>query len=271
MCFGVRDALRATHAAAEREPVTVLGQLVHNPAVSAHLETLGVRAAPLDDPAAATTEAVVITAHGTSDTARRDLRARGLRVTDTTCPLVRRAHGALAALVATGHHPVVIGQPGHVEVRGLVGDFPHATVVDSDEAIATIPNTATKIGVVSQTTQPIDRVLGLVAAIRAARPAAETTFRDTVCQPTKDRQAALAQLCADHEVVIVVGGANSNNTRQLVATACALGTTAHHVESPEQLDPRWFRRATSVGITAGTSTLDETVTAVRDAIQRLAH
>ncbi len=269
MCFGVRDALRATHAAAEREPVTVLGQLMHNPVVNAHLATLGVLTGDLDVPSAATTEAVVITAHGTSDRSRADLAARGLRVTDTTCPLVRKAHTSLAVLVAAGHHPVVIGQRDHIEVRGLTGDFPDATVVDSEEAIAEIPESAAKIGVVSQTTQPIDRVLALVDAIRSARPDSELSFRDTVCQPTKDRQAALVRLCATNDVVIVVGGANSNNTAQLLATARSLGAVAHQVESPDQLDRRWFHRVASVGITAGTSTLDETVAAVRDAISRL--
>ena len=129
MCFGVRDALRATHDVAMREPVTILGQLVHNPVVEAHLKTLGVRAGQLEAQDSATTQRVVITAHGAADTQREAWKSAGHTVTDTTCPLVRKAHQALAILVQEGYHPIVIGQRQHVEVRGLIGDFPEASVV----------------------------------------------------------------------------------------------------------------------------------------------
>src|SRR5262245_18984299 len=109
MCFGVRDALRATHDAAKAAPVTVLGQLVHNPIVDAHLRTLGVRRGELADAPHADTRDVVITAHGAADRQREALRAAGHRITDTTCPLVRKAHDALRTLVEGGYLPVVIG------------------------------------------------------------------------------------------------------------------------------------------------------------------
>lgn len=269
MCFGVRDALRLTHQRAERAPVTVLGQLVHNPAVDRHLATLGVRRGELDAPEATTTGEVVITAHGAADRDRERLNAMGFTVTDTTCPLVRRAHNALAALVAAGFHPVVIGQPGHVEVRGLIGDFPASVVIEGEDGIDAIPPGCRKIGIVSQTTQPIDRVTRLVEAIRRRFADAEVSFRDTVCQPTKDRQSALAELCTKCETVVVIGGRNSNNTRQLVAGVEKLGRTARHVEGPDDLRPEWFLGVEAVGVTAGTSTLDETVDAVCDAIRRM--
>lgn len=265
MCFGVRDALRATHDAARHEPVTILGQLVHNPVVDDHLQTLGVRSGDLNAPDSAGTHRVIITAHGAADRVHQAWRQSGHVITDTTCPLVRKAHLALSVLVQEGYHPVVIGQRQHVEVRGLTGDFPGASVVLEEVEVLQIPFRA-RLGVVAQTTQPLDRVLELVAAIKRQQPRAEVRFIDTVCHPTKQRQSALEELCRACPVVIVIGGRNSNNTRQLVEKAIRLGVVAHQVETPDDLQREWISGVSDVGITAGTSTLDETVDAV---MQRL--
>ncbi|RBP45022.1 4-hydroxy-3-methylbut-2-enyl diphosphate reductase [Roseimicrobium gellanilyticum] len=269
MCFGVRDALRATHTAARSGPVTILGQLVHNPLVDSHLRTLGVEIGTLSDTPSAPTPGVVITAHGASDNQRAAWVGAGYRVTDTTCPLVRKAHDALGALVREGYFPVVIGQASHVEVRGLTGDFPEAIVLLVEEETAEVPFRP-KFGVISQTTQPITHVLQVVDALKRRHPGAEVRFVDTVCNPTKQRQSALVELCADCDTVVVIGGRNSNNTRQLVESARRLGCIAHQVERAEDLDPAWFEKAQHVGVTAGTSTLDETVRAVMDRLQVIA-
>jgi 4-hydroxy-3-methylbut-2-enyl diphosphate reductase len=269
MCFGVRDALRATHQVATQEPVTILGQLVHNPEVDRHLQTLGVRRGQLDSTDSADTARVVITAHGAADRDRQRWSEQGFAITDTTCPLVKKAHQALEMLVHEGYHPVVIGQANHVEVRGLVGDFPQACVLLGESEVNALPDVPL-LGVISQTTQPLAHVLAVVEAIKRARPAAEVRFIDTVCRPTKQRQTALLELCAQCDLVVVVGGRNSNNTRQLVETARSKGVAAQQVESVADLEPEWFRSAQNVGVTAGTSTLDETVRDVVDAIKRIA-
>ncbi|MEQ1750979.1 MAG: 4-hydroxy-3-methylbut-2-enyl diphosphate reductase [Prosthecobacter sp.] len=268
MCFGVRDALRATHAAAMREPVTMLGQLVHNPVVDAHLKTLGVRAGNLEQMDSANTSRVIITAHGSSDNHREAWRAAGHEITDTTCPLVRKAHMALSTLVQEGYHPVVIGQRQHVEVRGLIGDFPQASVLLSADEISLLPSHA-RLGIISQTTQPLDLVLSLVEAIKRHHATSEVRFVDTVCHPTKQRQTALEELCRACQVVIVIGGRNSNNTRQLTDKAQQLGARAHQIETAEELNPSWFADVTDVGVTAGTSTLDETVRTVMDRLREM--
>jgi 4-hydroxy-3-methylbut-2-enyl diphosphate reductase len=269
MCFGVRDALRAAHEAAAAGPVTVLGALVHNPVVVGHLRAVGVREGELGVVGSAATRDVVITAHGASERDLRAWREAGFRVTDTTCPLVRKAHSALGGLVSAGYFPVVIGRKGHVEVRGLIGDHPAAVVVESEADIEAIPF-CPKIGVVSQTTQPLARARDFVKQIESRRPDADVRFIDTVCQPTKDRQRALEELCLETAVVVVVGGRHSNNTRELVTTARRLGAVAHHVESPDDLDPGWFSGVESVGVTAGTSTLDESVHAVVERLRAIA-
>ncbi len=269
MCFGVRDALRKTHDLAHRGPVTVLGELVHNPLVQDHLDTLGVRRGDLEAASKAETPAVVITAHGASDRRRREWEERGHEVFDTTCPLVKKAHRSLECLVLAGFFPVVIGREDHVEVRGLVGDFPQAAVVMDPGDFSRIPVDADRLGVISQTTQPIGRVEDLVARLGECFPAAEIRFVDTVCQPTKDRQGAMLELCARNDVIVVVGGGNSNNTAQLVETAERLGCRAHRVERADDLCAKWFRRDDRVGVTAGTSTLDETVHAVVEQLRIL--
>ena len=265
MCFGVREALRRAHDAASSGPVTILGQLVHNPVVSEHLASLGIEEGRLDDIQSAATDNVMITAHGASDRDRAAWREAGHRVTDTTCPLVHRAHHALAGLVARGCQPVVIGQRNHVEVRGLTGDFPNAVVLESETDFPSLP-TAASYGVVSQTTQPIVRVRQIVEALRRHCAGSEVIFKDTVCQPTKDRQNALDDLCAKCDTIVVIGGRHSNNTRQLSESARARGVTVHQIETAAELDPRWFARCRNAGVTAGTSTLDETV---RDVVLRL--
>ena len=267
MCFGVRDALRATHRAAQAEPITVLGQLVHNPVVETHLRTLGVQRGELSD-AFAGTRRVVITAHGAADREREVWSTAGFQVTDTTCPLVRKAHDALGSLVAAGYFPVVIGEAQHAEVSGLTGDFPEAAVILSEADVERLP-ARSRFGLISQTTQPLALALTLVEAVKKHHPGAEVRFMDTICHPTKQRQQALTDLCRQCELVIVVGGRNSNNTRQLVLTAQALGARAQQVEHAGDLNPEWFRRVKSVGVTAGTSTLDETVQAVVDRLGKI--
>lgn len=269
MCFGVRDALRATHAAAQRAPLTILGQLVHNPLVDRHLATVGAQKGDLDDLNSATTHQVAITAHGASDKHRQAWQNAGHNVIDTTCPLVKKAHHALATLVSDGYQPVVIGQRQHVEVRGLVGDFPQAIVVLDEPDLAQIP-AHPRLGIVSQTTQPIEAALRLVEAIKRLHRCSEVRFIDTICHPTKQRQTAMDDLIRSCDHIVVIGGRNSNNTRQLAQKAAANGLCTLQVERAEELDPAWFREARNVGVTAGTSTLDETVDAVMQRLRQIA-
>lgn len=183
MCFGVRDALAQAEQLAEQAPLTILGELVHNPIVRERLRAVGVDEGSLDrlDVASGT---VMITAHGASDAKRARWRGRGFHVVDGTCPLVRHAHEQLKRLVATGYFPVVIGKLGHVEVHGLTEDFPGASVVEVADDILKLPH-RDRYGVISQTTQPIERARALVTEIERLHPASEVRFVDTVCKPTK--------------------------------------------------------------------------------------
>jgi 4-hydroxy-3-methylbut-2-enyl diphosphate reductase len=174
----------------------------------------------------------------------------------------------LKRLVAAGYFPVVIGKRGHVEVRGLTEDFPEACVVDLVGDASKLPRRE-RYGIIAQTTQPTDRVSALLAEIRRQNPQSEVCFVDTVCRPTKDRQLALRKLIAVADAIVVVGGRNSNNTRQLVETCRAAGRRAIHIERAEELDARDFENIATVGLTAGTSTMPETVEAVFRRLQEI--
>ena len=260
VCFGVRDAIAQAKELAREGPLTILGELVHNPVVHEQLREQGVRQGSLDD-VRPDSQRVMFTAHGVSDRQRRKWRDAGYDVADATCPLVRQAHDQLRRLVEEGYFPVVIGKPGHVEVRGLTEDFSETFVGEQIGDLENLP-ARNRYGIISQTTQPIDHVRRLVQAIRTRYPKSEVVFVDTVCRPTKDRQTALRELIQHADVIVVVGGHHSNNTRQLVQTCRSAGRVTFHVERPEELQPEWFTGAVTVGLTAGTSTLVETVKAV---------
>jgi 4-hydroxy-3-methylbut-2-enyl diphosphate reductase len=261
MCFGVRDAIAL--ALDQPEPVTILGDLVHNETVLNHLRSQGVRIE--HQVADVSTPGVMITAHGASDRARADLRAQGFNVIEATCPLVSFAHRAVMKLAREGFHPVIIGKRDHVEVRGLTGDLADFDVVLSEEDIASIRERP-RFGVAAQTTQPVDRVRRLLRLIQARFPRSEVRFIDTVCQPTKQRQSAAIELARKCDVVIVVGGAHSNNTRELVNTCSRFCSRVHHVQTADGLRPEWLEGVRTIGLTAGTSTPDEIINAVEQAL-----
>lgn len=267
MCFGVRDAIAVALEEADRAPLTILGDLVHNATVLAGLRARGIAIA--QDASQVTTGTVMITAHGASRRAMANTRALGLRVVEATCPLVHVAHRALAALVRDGYHPVIIGQRAHVEVRGLTGDLSEFDVVlDEQDVLGLVERP--RMGIAAQTTQPADRVRRLVAAIRRRFPRSDVRFLDTVCRPTKERQDAAGDLARRCDVVVVIGGENSNNTRELVNTCSQYCSRVHHVVAGADLREEWFHAEDIVGITAGTSTPDDVIDDVERRIQESA-
>lgn len=267
MCFGVRDAIALALAEADAAPLTILGDLVHNPTVVAEMRASGIATA--HDVAQVTTRTLMVTAHGTSQRALAEIRARGLNVVEATCPLVHVAHRAVAALVRDGYHVVIIGQRDHVEVRGLTGDLDRFDVVLTDDDVSRLDEHP-RIGIAAQTTQSIARVRQIVASVRRRFPQSDVRFIDTVCKPTKDRQVAAVELALECDVVVVVGGVASNNTRELVKTCGNHCSRVHHVQTEADLRSEWFNARDVVGITAGTSTPDDIIDHVEDRIRQIA-
>jgi 4-hydroxy-3-methylbut-2-en-1-yl diphosphate reductase len=268
MCFGVRDALAVIDVIDDPRAVTIHGRLVHNEIVQERLREQGFETTPEGERSRGLpgTPAVLVTAHGISNRERTRLQAAGKQLVDTTCPLVTRVHKAARALEEAGYHVLVIGRKGHVEVDGIIEDLEHFDVIESADDVQTYHHP--KLGVVCQTTAAETRVAAIRAAIAARNPSARIEFVDTVCQPTKDHQRALARLLEEVEAVVVVGGAESNNTKELLARCRERGKPAVHVQRAADLDPEWFKDFAVVGLTAGTSTLAETIDEVHQALTR---
>lgn len=268
MCFGVRDALKIIGRADNPQDVTIHGELVHNEHVLVELAARGFAMTRESDRAGIpATDTVLITAHGISERERERLTAAGKTLVDTTCPLVSRVHEAALTLQSQGYHVLLIGRPGHVEVQGIVEDLASYHVVASEVDVETYA--FPKLGVICQTTAASRNVENVRAAIAARNAHAEIKFVDTVCLPTKEHQRSLERLLDQVDVMVVVGGRNSNNTRELVALSAERGVPAYHVQGPSDLDARWFDGCETVGLTAGTSTLDATIESVHAALLEL--
>jgi 4-hydroxy-3-methylbut-2-enyl diphosphate reductase len=267
MCFGVRDAITLALSEAEAGPLTILGDLVHNTTV---LDGLRERGVAIEHQATKVrTPTVMVTAHGASKRALSETRALGLHVLEATCPLVRVAHRAVAMLVREGYHPVIIGKRDHAEVLGLTGDLDAFDVVLHEADVMQLRERP-RFGIAVQTTQPLERVESLVGVLRRRFPLSDVRFVDTVCQPTKQRQHAAVELARQCDVVIVIGGAHSNNTCELVNTCRQHCSRVHQVQTAHDVDAAWLHAAPVVGITAGTSTPDGVIDGVEQRIRELA-
>ena len=263
MCFGVRDAINFAQSKVAEHPITVMGELVHNNTVLNDLKKRGVRFK--DKPEQVETKSAMITAHGASNRTRNRAKAAGLQISDATCPLVHYAHKQIRELTTIGYHPIIIGRLGHVEVRGLTEDLTEWDVVLSEEGIDALESRP-RFGVVAQTTQPIAHVRSMVKYLKSGFPNSEVRFVDTVCKPTKQRQSAAEKLARKSDVVLVVGGINSNNTHELTRTCRRFCERVHHVQGPDEILAEWLFDTGTLGITAGTSTPNQLIDAVENRV-----
>ena len=265
-CFGVRRAVDMMREAAEDgHDVTTLGEVVHNPQVVEQLEGIGI--AVKDDRTAegVASDTVAITAHGVGETVVRDIEATGYRVIDTTCQFVSRSQRAAKHLAEAGFTIIIFGDPEHPEVKGVMGWCKGRGIVVKDESLEDLPDyLPSKIGVISQTTHTPERFATFVANLLTERIAQITELRvvNVLCNATTSQQAATRELAQDVDLMIVVGGHNSANTRHLAELARANGVETYHVETPDELEAGWFRDHEDIGVTAGASTPDFSIDAV---------
>lgn len=267
MCFGVKDALTTMRQMEAPEAVTVFGELVHNPVVIEEMTARGFQQLSETGRDIPTTKDVLITAHGISNATRERLESAGKTLRDTTCPLVRRVHKAALHYQNLGYTLVVLGRHGHVEVEGLVGDLRSFHLVSGPDEVQSWPEP--RLAVVNQTTIPPDQVQEMHRRIRALNPKSEVVLVDTVCGPTRDRQNAVEQLVQKVEALVVVGGPKSHNTLQLGRKAELAGKPWWRVSCAAELRREWFLGLRLVGLTAGTSTTDETVAEVHRALRSM--
>jgi 4-hydroxy-3-methylbut-2-enyl diphosphate reductase len=271
-CAGVERAIEVVERLLEREPppVYVRKQIVHNRHVVGELERRG--AVFVDDldqvPDGAT---VVFSAHGVSPQVRSQAAGRRLRVVDATCPLVTKVHAEARRFAARGDTVVLIGHAGHEEVEGTTGEAPGAVrLVERPDDVdrLTVPD-PDRLAYLTQTTLAADEVERVLTALRRRFPALRGPASDDICYATTNRQAAVRALAGEADLLLVVGSANSSNSRRLVEVAERAGCPAHLLDDDTGLDPAWLVGAGTVGLTAGASAPERLVGRVVDALAGL--
>ncbi len=272
-CFGVQRALRMVRGALRRgRKALSLGPLIHNPQVVGELEELGLRV--VNDLSEITSGAVVVRTHGALPEVLAEAERRGLEVIDATCPFVKRAQQAAAQMHQEGYTVIVLGERDHPETLAILACTDgEAAVVESvaDGASALLTSggrTGRRLGLVAQTTQPLERFAALVAALLPL--CEELKAANTVCDATVGRQAAATRLAQEADVMIVVGGHESANTRRLAEICRRHAPRTYHIQTAAEIRAEWLRGAEYVGITGGASTPPEALQEARKCLEELA-
>ena len=265
-CAGVDRAVETVERALELHgaPVYVRKQIVHNIHVVRDLETRG--AIFVDDvdqvPTGAT---VVFSAHGVAPTVHTAAEERSLAVIDATCPLVTKVHNEARRYDQRGYRLLLIGHAGHEEVVGTMGEAPDAfTLVETVADVAALPDLPADqpLAYLTQTTLSVDETRGIIDALRARYPWIESPAKEDICYATSNRQAAVKEIAADADLVLVIGSANSSNSCRLVEVAREHGAASHLIEDETEIDPAWLDGVRRVGITSGASAPERLVRGV---------
>jgi len=263
LCFGVGRAIKLLKEAASKYgEIETLGPVAHNRLLVETLADLGVK--PVGHLEQARGETLAITTHGTSQAILSEIKSRHIRIIDTTCPIVRKAQNAVRELAEAGFDVIIFGDTEHSEVKGLLGwarDKGAAAL--NTRQIARTAKSSSRLGIVSQTTQTqsaffkfVRQLMGVVGP-----KTQEIRIINTLCKVVQGQQEAAEKLARRSQLMIVIGGGNSANTRHLVEICSPLVET-HSVETADELRASWLADKKHIGITAGASTPDEAVEAL---------
>ena len=270
-CAGVERAIEIVERLLERHgpPVYVRNQIVHNTHVVADLESKGaVFISELDE---VPDEALVVfSAHGVAPAVEREAASRGLDAVDATCPLVAKVHAEARRAAEAGDTVILIGHDGHEEVVGTMGVSPGRTLLIStaEEVGSLRVENRDKVTYLSQTTLAVAEVEEIADALKRRFPYIKGQGTEDICYATSNRQAAVAAVVGEADLVLVVGSANSSNSNRLVELATETGVEAHLIEDAAALDPTWLERAGTIAVTAGASAPPRLVEEVVAAIAR---
>lgn len=268
-CAGVRRAVELMERFSQDEgPIETLGTIVHNPQVVERLAARGVTVT--ESVELVQGKVAAITAHGMGPQVKDEAKRRGLRLVDATCPIVKKVHLAARELARDGYDVVIFGDPDHQEVRGIAGWAAPRVVATSNWPPPSGHGLALrKIAVLSQTTQGEADYRAFIARLLEATlgGAKEVRIVNTICGVTDAQKGAARELSRGVDLVLVVGGRTSANTRHLAETCARAGVETHHIETASELDPAWLAGKERVGVTAGTSTPDWVIEEVVAALE----
>lgn len=249
-CFGVAITVKkAEEAIASRGDVTTLGHVVHNPQMVESLAQRGLKNAQnVDD---VDSGALFVRAHGLPVDVYEKAKEKKLEIIDATCPMVTKIHVQAEKLKADGYKIVVIGDSNHPEVKGTLSHVPGAWCIQSIDDVAKLPRSS-KVGVVVQSTWSGEGFTEIVRALSAKYY--EVRAVNTICTDTHNRQDEALRLAKNVQVMVVVGGKTSANTKHLADLSESHGAKAYHIEGPDELQSQWFRNVDVAGLMSGAST-----------------
>lgn len=271
-CFGVKRAINMTRQAlAENEEVFILGDLIHNRAVTAELEERGLQ--KVEDFEGRKTGTMVVRAHGLPAAKLQAAKDAGLDIVDATCPIVRQAQDAARELERRGCQVIIIGDRNHAEIKGVLGALQHpAIVVDSVEELRLAKldkKLLRKVGVIFQTTHSFELCQQIVVELIGM--AKEVQVINTICRPVRNRQLDAVDLAQEVDLMIVVGSRSSANTVELKHLCQKYNENTIHIENSDQLDPAVLEGVETVGIASGLSTPPDLVEGVKARLMREAN
>jgi 4-hydroxy-3-methylbut-2-enyl diphosphate reductase len=261
-CAGVDRAVQTVERALDiyGPPVYVRKEIVHNKHV---VEQLRERGAIFVDQETEVPEGetVVFSAHGVAPSVHANAQVRELRTIDATCPLVTKVHVEAKKFAAQGYTIVMVGHAGHEEVEGTMGEAPESIVLvetleDVEKLEVPDPD---RVAHISQTTLSVDETRTIIAALREKFPNITGPRTDDICYATTNRQAAVRQMAAECDLVLVIGSKNSSNSNRLVEVAREYGAESHLIDNESQVLEQWIDGKRVVGISSGASAPEELV------------
>lgn len=269
-CAGVDRAIEIVERALLKfgAPVYVRHEIVHNQYVVDSLKAKGaifveeLDEVPDDAP-------VVFSAHGVPKTVPAEAERRNMLYVDATCPLVSKVHRQAERQVEKGQHILFIGHAGHPEVIGTMGQVPpgQITLVETVEDVADLDFTPEdNLSYLSQTTLSVDDTHDIIVALQERFPQIVAPKAEDICYATSNRQAAVKQIAASCDLVLVIGAPNSSNSLRLVEVSERMGTDARLIQRADEIDPSWLEGVGTVGLTAGASAPEKLV---REVVDRL--
>jgi len=268
-CFGVRRAIEMVEKALEEGPYPIwtLGPVIHNPVVVDELTQKGVRIADAISQVDAGT--LILRTHGTTLEERQKIPP-AVHLVDATCPFVARAQKEAGRHAAAGTTVLIVGDKDHPEVKGIMSHAgPGALCIRNASEIDALPvqDIGVNIGLVAQTTSKKEDVEQVMKKLK--KKGISVGLSNTICTATEERQQATRELAKECDLVLVVGGRTSANTRQLLRIAEECSAEAYLVESAEDVLPEWFKGKRIVGVTAGASTPDRVIKEVVGKVEEL--
>ena len=268
-CFGVRRAIKLVEKAhREYGEVVTLGPIVHNQQVVDRLAGMGIEV--VRDFSQMKGRAVAITAHGAPPGLLDEIALSGSTVIDTTCPIVRSAQKAAKKLAESGYKVIIFGERDHPEVKGLLGWAGANAVATMDSEQVARMDLNRRAGILSQTTQNKNKFLDFINQVYTAvlHNVRELRVVNTICDETEKRQDAALELAGKSDIVLVVGGRNSANTKRL-AEICSTLVETHLIETDIEIEANWLQDKKHIGVAAGTSTPDKSINEVIDKVRSL--